>query len=301
MRTRANLPPLASLRALEAVGRLLSFRKASEELCISQSAVSYHIKTLEDDIGIKLFSRHARGIAFTPDGEAYWRTVRTAFGLIEEATSGVRPASGAQNVRLSVLPSFATGWLVQRLQEFTEAWPRIHVSIDPRLELADLDNGEADVAIRYGLGNWPEVQCEKLLPERLLLVGSPALLKSGPPICKPQDVLAHTLLYVSRPYEWQLWADANGVDLSGARSLKLTEYNIVMQAVTDGMGLAMGRELLITEKLRSHLLVDPMGQAVSPASLGYWICRGRRAFSPEARILVDWLRTVASAQLHLRR
>ena len=112
MRIPDNLPPLAALRVFEAVGRLRSFRKASEELCISQSAVSYHIKNLEEEVGVKLFNRHARGIAFTTNGESYWSAVRDAFGVIEKATAGIRPPSGVQVVRLSVLPSFATGWLV---------------------------------------------------------------------------------------------------------------------------------------------------------------------------------------------
>ncbi len=289
MRISDNLPPLAALRVFEAVGRLLSFRKASEELCISQSAVSYHIKNLEEELCTRLFSRHARGIGFTADGEAYWKAVGGAFGMIEQATASIRPASGAHTVKLSVLPSFATGWLVQRLQTFIAAWPHMHVSIDPRLELADLDNGTADVAIRYGLGDWPEAECTMLLSEQLLPVCSPALLKAGPPIRTPQDVLAHTLLYVSRPYEWELWADAMGVDLSKAKSLQLTEYNIVIQAAMDGIGLAMGRQLLVGERLRSQMLHGPLPERVRPPRLGYWICHSKRGLSSSARTLVDWL------------
>jgi LysR family glycine cleavage system transcriptional activator len=293
MRIPDNLPPLAALRVFEAVGRLRSFRKASEELCISQSAVSYHIKNLEEEVGVKLFNRHARGIAFTTNGESYWSAVRDAFGVIEKATAGIRPPSGVQIVKLSVLPSFATGWLVQRLQRFSAACPHVRVSIDPRLELADLDNGAADVAIRYGLGDWPEAECVQLLPERLIPVCSPALLEAGPPIRTPQDVLAHTLLFVSRPYEWELWAQASGVDLSKARSLQLTEYNIVLQAALDGLGLAMGRQLLVEDRLRAQTLSSPLPQQVCPPTLGYWICHSRRGLTPQAQTFVDWLRKTA--------
>jgi LysR family transcriptional regulator, glycine cleavage system transcriptional activator len=289
MRPRPNLPSFAALRAFEAVGRLQSFRKASDELCISQSAVSYHIKTLENELGVKVFSRHARGIAFTPEGRNYWDVVCQAFGLVEDGTLALRGSAEPRAVKVSVLPSFATGWLVQRLPRFNAAWPRIRVAIDPRLELADLDRGEADVSIRYGRGDWPEVHSEKLLAERLSPVASPALLRSGPAITQPQDVLNHTLLCVSKPFEWQLWADETGVDLSRARTLQLTEYNIVVQAATDGLGLAMGRQSLISDRLRSASLVQPLDQVVSPASLGYWVCRGRRTPSRETQIFVDWL------------
>jgi len=292
MRALPNLPSFAALRTFEVVGRLQSFRKASEELCISQSAVSYHIKTLEDGVRVKLFSRHPRGIAFTPHGKTYWEVVREAFGLVEDATLTLRAPAGPQSVKISVLPSFATGWLVQRLPRFRAAWPLVTVTLDPRLELVDLDGGEADLAIRYGQGDWPGVRSEKLLAERLSPVASPALMRSGPALQRPDDVLKHTLLFVSRPYEWQLWADASGVDLSGARTLQLTEYNIVVQAAVDGLGLAMGRQLLLADRLRSAALVQPLQSDVSPATLGYWICRGRRS-SPQAQLLVEWLQKEA--------
>lgn len=295
MKQHPDLPPFAALRAFEAVGRLQSFRLASEALCISQSAVSYHIKTLEDEVGVKLFHRHARGIGFTPEGQAYWGSVCRAIGLLEEATAALRPAPGLHTVKLSVLPSFATGWLVQRLPRFHAARPDIRVAIDPRLELVDLDRGEADLAIRYGHGRWPGVKSRRLLAEQLSPVMSPALLRRGPPIRRPQDLLSHTLLHVSRPDEWEQWAQASGVDLGAAKTLPLTEYGIVVQAAIDGLGVAMGRQLLVADRLRSGLLVQPLAEWVSPGSLGYWLCRGRRALGRPAQVLADWLLREAKA------
>lgn len=295
MKTPVDLPPFPALCAFEAVGRLQSFRLAAEELCISQSAVSYHVKTLEDAAGARLFERHPRGIAFTAAGQGYWRAVSDALRRLRRATAALQPAPGALTVRLSVLPSFAAGWLLPRLAAFQAARPDIHVALDPRLELADLEGGEVDLAIRYGHGRWPGVTSRRLLAEQLAPVASPALLRRGPAIRRPQDVAAHTLLHVSRPDEWERWARAAGVDISGARTQHLTEYGIVLQAAVDGLGLAMGRRLLVAERLQAGQLVAPLPDWVAPPQLGYWLCRGRRAPGRAAQAVMDWLVAVAAA------
>lgn len=295
MKTPSDLPPFPALCAFEAVGRLQSFRLAAEELCISQSAVSYHVKTLEDAAGAQLFERRPRGIAFTPAGQAYWRAVADALRRLRRATAALQPAPGAQTVRLSVLPSFASGWLLPRLAAFQAARPDIHVALDPRLELADLDGGEMDLAIRYGHGRWPGVKSRLLLAEQLAPVASPALLRRGHPIRCPQDVAAHSLLHVSRRDEWEQWAQATGADLADARTQHLTEYGIVLQAAVDGLGVAMGRRLLVADRLAVGQLVAPLPQWVAPPQLGYWLCRGRRAPGKAAQAVMDWLVAAADA------
>jgi LysR family transcriptional regulator, glycine cleavage system transcriptional activator len=156
--------------------------------------------------------------------------VREALGIVQEGTTALRRSTELQTIRASVLPSFAACWLVQRLPGFLALWPRLRVSIDPRLDLVDLNQGDAELAIRYGRGDWPGIKSQVLLAEHLAPVGSPALLRTGPPITKPKDILQHTLLLVSPPYEWQMWAEHSEVDISHARTLLLTEYNIVIQA-----------------------------------------------------------------------
>jgi LysR family transcriptional regulator, glycine cleavage system transcriptional activator len=293
MKTPSDLPPFPALCAFEAVGRLQSFRLAAEELCISQSAVSYHVKTLEDATGARLFERRPRGIEFTPAGQAYWRSVADALRRLRRATAALQPAPGAHAVRLSVLPSFAAGWLLPRLAAFQAARPDIHLALDPRLELADLDGGEVDLAIRYGHGRWPGVKARLLMAEQLAPVASPALLRRGAPIRRPQDVVAHTLLHVSRRDEWEQWAQATGADIAGARTQHLTEYGIVLQAAQDGLGLAMGRRLLVADRLAAGQLVAPLHGWVAPPQLGYWLCRGRRTPGRAVQAVMDWLLSTA--------
>jgi LysR family glycine cleavage system transcriptional activator len=295
MRTPKDLPPLAALRVFETVARLQSFRQAGEELCISQSAVSYHVKSLETHVGARLFVRHARGISFTPEGQTYFEVIRQAFDQIGQGTAALRGPGAEGAVRVSVLPSFAAGWLVPRLGKFSAAHPRVQVSLDPRLSLADLEAGEADLAIRYGHGDWPGTERHQLFTEDLSPVASPSLLRRGPPIRRPPDLLDHTLLFVMRPYEWQLWAKVHGLDLARARTLQLADYIIALQAAVDGQGVAMGRRRLVTERLRSGALMQPLAEWTSSDTLGHWLCRRQGAQRRQVSTFADWLTREAGA------
>ena len=290
MRSSATLPPLHALRAFEAVARCLSFRRAGEELLITQSAVSHHIRALEDDLGAKLFVRKARGVELTPEGERYFETVRRAFGLIASGTSDLRGRTGKARVRVSLLPSFAANWLVPRLARFTAAHPDIDLVLDPTLQLADLNAGDADLAIRYGDGRWDGVDSRLLMAERLTPVASPALLAKGPKIKAPADVLKYPLLVALHPYEWEAWAEAVGLDLAGVPMIKLTDFNIIVQAAIEGQGIAIARLLLIADRLRSGALVQPCPQIVSSPRVGHWLVTAKRAsLTAAARRFVDWL------------
>jgi LysR family transcriptional regulator, glycine cleavage system transcriptional activator len=283
------LPPLQALRVFEAVARLASFRRAGEELLITQSAVSHQIRELERNLGTKLFVRKARSIELTPQGEHYFETVMRAFDLIRSGTINVRRTAKREQVRVSLLPSFAANWLVPRLERFGEAHPEIDLVLDPTLRLADLAADEADVAIRYGDGSWGGSENRLLMIERLTPVISPALLERGPGLSEPRDILNHTLLLPARPYDWEVWADANAVDLRAARTIKLSDYNVVLQAALDGHGVAIGRLLLIADRIRSGALVQPCNVVTSPR-VGHWLVLPK-GLQPTAATtaFVEWL------------
>ncbi len=290
MKNIPGLPPLPALRVFECVGRLQSFRAAGLELCISQSAVSYHIKQLEQDLGVRLFLRQPRGISFTEQGRGYFDLIGRSFRLLRDGTAALRAPDAPVRLTVSVLPSFAAGWLVQQLASFRAGHPALEVVLDPGLGLANLDRGDADLAIRYGRGDWDDVDCELLRPERLCPVASPALLRRGPPLRSARDLAGHTLLQVSRPYEWELWAEAAGVGLGPVKTLQLTDYNIVLQAAADGLGIAMGREFLVRARIEAGVLAAACGSWVALPLLGYWVCLPRHGVKPQARAFAAWLR-----------
>ncbi len=286
MRTSPILPPLPALRVFEAVGRLMSFRKAGEELLITQSAVSHHIRQLEAALGARLFTRRPRGIDLTEEGRRYHAATVRAFAEIAAATAALRAEAGRTAVRVSLLPSFAANWLVARLASFQAGHPEIRLELDPTLRLVDLAANEADLAIRYGDGNWPGAEPQLLMEERLAPVASPALAAG---LAAAPDLLRHPLLLTQNPTDWQIWADAAGLDIAKATTLQLIDYNIAIQAALDGQGIAMGRLLLLRDHLRSGRLVQPFPEiAISPKA-AHWLLLPRGGASPGAARFARWL------------
>ncbi len=280
---------MQALRAFEAVARLSSFRRAGEELLITQSAVSHQIRELEQNLGAKLFVRKARSIELTAQGQGYFDSVQQAFDLIRSGTIALRRHAKKEQVRVSLLPSFAANWLVPRLARFTTAHPDIDLILDPTLRLADFGSDEADLAIRYGDGSWQGSENRLLMTESLTPVLSPALLERGPKLSEPRDVLNHTLLLPARPYDWEVWAEANAVDLRAAQTIKLSDYNVVLQAALDGQGIAIGRLLLIADRIRSGALVQPY-EVVSSPRAGHWLVTPKRLQPTEAATaFIEWL------------
>ncbi len=295
MRASAVMPPLQALRAFEAVGRLLSFRRAGEELLITQSAVSHHIRQLEGMLGVRLFVRKAKSIELTPEGAAYLERTTEAFAIIASATAETRRQAGRQTVRVSVLPSFAANWLVSRLPRFMLQHPEIDVELEPTLRLTNFASDDVDLAIRFGAGPWGDVRAERLMNEELSPVVSPSLFGDGSGFAEPADLLSHTLLDSMNPLGWELWFGEVGVDFRHARVLQLTDYNIALQAALNGQGVAIGRLLLIADHLTSGRLVQPFAATVRSEKTAYWLVMPeQRRLSPAAEAFSTWLRAQAA-------
>ena len=284
-----RLPPLTTLRVFEAVGRHLSFGKAADELHITQSAVSHQIRNLETDLGVALFIRKTRAIELTAEGQRYLAAMQQVFDLLAQSTSDIAKHEQA-NLRISLLSSFATNWLIPRLRQFKLEYPAINLQIEPGIGLVDLAAGQCDLAIRYGHGKWPGVDSRMLLAERLSPVCSPELLARGPALEQPIDLLKHTLLlsYSKEPFEWSAWSNAAGVDLTAAQKSMLHDYNIVLQAALDGQGVAMGRQVLIQDKLKTGRLVQPFAQFVA-GDIGHYLVTAPGRRSPPVQSFVDWI------------
>lgn len=292
MRRSAPLPPLASLRAFAAVGRILSFRRAGDELLITQSAVSYHVKQLEDYLGVELLVRRGRTVSLTMAGASFLDKVSAGFAIIEDGVRDLRKDGSV--VRVSLLPSFAANWLVPRLPRFQSLYPHIILDLDPTLEAVELQTGAIDLAVRYGDGTWPGLDAKLLMAERLTPVLSPELLGSGPPLREPADLLDHTLLLTRSPFDWKIWADSVGLDFTKARTVQLVDYNVVLQAAIKGQGVALGRAKLIQDRLLRGELVAPFHTVMDPRRAGYWIVvSSARLPSKAVELFTGWLTSEA--------
>lgn len=204
-----RLPPLNALRAFEAAGRHESFSRAAQELSVSHSSVSRHVRGLEDRLGVQLFRDNARGIKLSPDGAAYLARVSPALDAIAEATEGLTQAPEG-TVTLNSEPLFATKWLIPRLGEFQNQFPDVDLRIEASRNLADVARYEADVAIRF-------IPPGAVYPGSVLIsnamlrpYAAPSLVSK--PISTPAELLNYPLMRDRTNGTWDEWfAKAGGV------------------------------------------------------------------------------------------
>ncbi|MBE7184298.1 MAG: LysR family transcriptional regulator [Methylobacterium mesophilicum] len=285
------LPPLPALRAFEAAARLLSFTRAGEELGMTQAAVSYQIKVLEDRIGAPLFIRRARSVELTDAGSILAEGAREAFDRLAEAYARARGAEGA-TLTLTTMATFAGIWLAQNLGRFQLSHPTIAVRLDAMDRNRDLLHGEADMAIRGGRGQWPGLVAHRLLPYDFAPMLSPELA-TGAGIAEPADLLK---LHILDPDDhwWQLWFARMGVDAGelGKRppnSLGTQIY--AANAAMAGQGVALLTQRFFTKELASGRLVQPFAELADDGQGGgYWLAYPEaRRNAPKIRAFRDWI------------
>jgi LysR family glycine cleavage system transcriptional activator len=296
---------LPALRAFEAAARHASFVKAAAELGVTPGAISQQVKVLEQHLDVALFRRQARGVRLTAAGQAYLPGIAEGFDRLARATLQLRdPEAGdalAGRLSITVLPSFAAGWLVRRLPEFRARHPAIDLVIRSERQTVDLHRDEADLAIRYGLGDFLNLEATQLLREEIFPVCAPALLNAAPPLRAPEDLRAHALLHDAgalgnEPWiRWQPWLDSWGLDAFGQGDavrkpgLHFTDSVQLYQAALLGQGVALGRSVLIGDELAAGRLVRPFAIA-RPSSYAYYAVTTKAARG-NARVaaFIAWL------------
>src|SRR6476659_7219784 len=168
-----RLPPLSALRPFEAAARLESFSRAAEELHLTHGAISRQVRALEEHVGTELFTRHGKRVTLTAPGRAFAERVRAALHEIQVASEAVGSRRRDNRLTVSVLPSFASRWLMPRLIRFMEAHPDIEVSVMATTALANFTTDEVDIGIRFGRGPYPPLVCEPFLDDEWFPVASP--------------------------------------------------------------------------------------------------------------------------------
>jgi LysR family glycine cleavage system transcriptional activator len=295
----ARLPSLNGLRAFEAAARHLSFTRAAAELNVTQTAISHQIRRLEDELGIKLFERHNRVLALTPEARDYLPDVRAAFHGLRLATDRLtRRDGGGRNLTLSTLASFAAKWLLPRLAEFQDRHPDIDVRLTSTTALADFHRDGVDAAIRYGRGHWPGTRADWLMADELFPVCSPALRDGPRPLRHPEDLRHHTLLHttIGSNEDWRLWLTAAGLplDLLEAPGLSFDLTLMTIQAAIDGLGVAIGRTTYVEADITTGRLVVPFAIRL-PADAGFYLVTpDDRPDTPKLAAFRAWLSAAAS-------
>jgi LysR family transcriptional regulator, glycine cleavage system transcriptional activator len=285
-----RLPPLTGLKAFEAAARHLSFTRAAEELYVTQTAISHQIKALEERLGVQLFRRMPRGLLLTEEAQRYLPAVRDAFDLIAAATDRLVVVSASGTLTVSVLPSFASKWLVPRLGRFRAACPDIDLRISTSSHLVDFSREDVDVGIRMGPGVYPGLRVDRLFGESLVPVCSPELLGGAQPLRRPEDLRHHALLHEDDYAGWELWLELAGVEGAPVRRGPIfTDGAMVVQAAADGQGVALARRALAAGDLAAGRLVQPFDVSI-PHDLAYYlVCPEASAERPKVRRFRDWL------------
>lgn len=249
------LPPLDGLAAVLAAARAGSFSAAAEELGLTHGAVSRRVQSVEHWLGIPLFERHGRGVRPTPAGQRFSLQAERALAALGEAAQQWRPRRGIETVRLSVVPSFAKLWLLPRIMRLQQHDLRIQLLVEHRL--SDLDGGGADIAIRYGAGDWPGLDCRLLFGETLCPVVAP---DKAHLINDAQGIAAQPLIHDSDTSQWRHWLARRGLRYRPrAIDQRFEDYDMVLSACAAGMGIALARVPLAAPFLESGALVALAG------------------------------------------
>ena len=266
-----RLPPLNAIRVFEAASRNASFTDAATELAVTQGAVSRHIATLEAWLGVKLFVRNLRGIALTPKGAAYARTVRGALDQLDYGTRQLKEEPDENLLRLKVPPTFAIRWLVPRLAQFHALNRNLELQVTTSHQPVDFNREDVDACIHSDTLPPPDARCHRLFGEIILPVCCPRLLERAPPLVVPQHLAAHTLVSsMHRPRDWPTWlaaAGATGVD--GNNGIRVENSALAYQAAIDGVGIVIAQRGFVDEDLRNGRLVAPFALQV-PADGSYY-------------------------------
>lgn len=287
----ARLPPMSTLRAFEAAARHLSFTKAAEEIFVTQAAVSHQIRTLEDALGVRLFQRFNRALQLTPEGQRFLPAVRDALAILSKAVDALQVAEATGRFTVSVLPSFAGGWLMPRLTRFRRLHPDIDIRLDATEKLVDFAREDVDAGIRYGDGDYPGLVSIRFLTENYTPVCAPSLLRDpAHPLRQPEDLRHHTLLHDDMQPSWAMWlreAGVTGVDVE--RGPWFSHSDLAVRAAIDGQGVALGRSVLTADALADGRLVRPFDIALPGEFAYYFVCPKEARDRPKIKAFRDWL------------
>ncbi|WP_046861665.1 transcriptional regulator GcvA [Microvirga massiliensis] len=293
-----RLPPLQTLRAFEAAGRLLSMTLAAEELHVTHGAVSRHIKTLEDHLGVPLFRRMTRRIVLTDEGAAFLVAVTRLLGDLTREAERLRGQKSVGRLTISTGISFASKWLGPRLHRLMARHPELDVHLDVTDTDADLTDGRVDAAVRYGNGRYPHVASERILEETITPVCSPAYRADMGGLLTVESLAECRLLHENRLlYEdhwlatWEQWFAMAGVDAPPrSRGPIYSRGSMVIEAAIRGEGVALGRSALVAEDIAAGRLVAPFPQMRLEAERGYdLVYRPGNQDNPKVCAVRDWL------------
>jgi LysR family glycine cleavage system transcriptional activator len=286
MQSSSDLPPLDALTAMLAAARRGSLSAAADELSLTPGAVSRRIAAVEAWLGKPVFERHGRGVRLTKAGQHFAQEVERSLASIAEVGRDLRSLRRRVALRVSVLPSFARLWLMQRLPALQGTQGELAIQLLPEHRLANLDKREADVGIRYGAGPWPGVDAHLLMHEEVFGMASAPIARRLKNAGLP-GLLDYPLLHDTDTRLWRKWfALANVPYRPRAGELRFEDYDLALSAAEAGLGVALARAPLAADALRAGRLVRLPGPAFRNPKSMYLVTRPGET-RREVRLFID--------------
>jgi LysR family glycine cleavage system transcriptional activator len=305
---KRDLPPLLPLRAFESAARNMSFTLAADELCVTQSAISRHIKNLEAHYRLKLFNRLTREVELTEAGQRLYLAVEKSFSDIEVVSRALGKRESKQSLVVSILPTLASTWLMPRLTRFTQAHQNVEVRLLTSIAPVAFERDGVDVAIRVGKPpnmrrrkgapridlimtvDWKGVSAERLFPDILVPVCRPAMFAAGSAV-NPQLLTALPLIHTdSRGHAWEDWFAAQNVEYAPtAHGLHFGHFFMSARAALEGRGIALVPDVLVAEYIASGELVIPCGARISSGGDYCLLYRKERADEEAIASFRKWI------------
>ncbi|WP_299413136.1 LysR family transcriptional regulator [uncultured Sulfitobacter sp.] len=281
-----SLPPLSALRAFAAFAEKGNVIGAGDALGVSHAAVSQQLRVLETHLNASLLDRSGRAMRLTSEGEQLARALRGGFALMGEGVAALTGARDARPLHISVTPTFAASWLMPRLAGFRAAHPQIDLMIDPTPEVVSLGPDGIDLAIRFGTGNWPDLDDTLLWESTMVVVGAPALVGDAP----------YTDLDALAQFPWMeefgnsestSWLEKHGVTRRAAGMLRVPG-NLLVDGARDGQGIAVTVRRFVQRDIeagRLRVLHEEKG-----GRTGYHIVTRKGVMRPPLKAFVTWLK-----------
>lgn len=292
-----QLPPLAAVRVFEAAARHLNFTRAAAELGMTQAAVSYQVRLLEERLGASLFRRDKGRVALSEAGLRAAPLVSSAFDTLDDAFAAARRETAAV-LTISAASTFAINWLAPRLGSFQLRHPDLAVRLDASDTLVDFARDSADVAIRSTRQPGPGLHSDRLFASEFMPMASPEFLVRYP-LAEPADLLAVPRLTPNDSW-WQSWFTAAGVVAAGGdqAGLHLDSQVIEGAAALAAQGVALLNARMWTRELAAGRLIAPFALAATTGSSFWLVCPESRRNLPRVRQFREWLLAeVAAAAL----
>lgn len=290
---------LNALKAFEASARHQSFSGAAAELNVTPAAVGQLVRTLEDWLGTSLFQRTNIGktrLVPTEAAESALPDIRTGFDRLLLGMEKLRESSSSGSLTVTVSPAFAAKWLLPRIDKFHSQWLDMDVRLDTSLKPVDFVMQRIDIGVRYGLGYWPGLVAEKLMEEDIYPVCSPALLNKHGQFNSPADLVNQMLIHDLSMNDhtgfpsWQSWLSKVGVEEGVTRGMQINNSAAVLQAVIDGQGIALARNVMARDDLAAGRLVRLFPEIEFTSPFAYYVVyRSECSSLPKLKAFRDWL------------